>query len=494
MRRPRWRAAALAGSALLLAASVVSPATAGGPGRWTSLGKNSANFTVPGLERNADGSLTVVWPRPNGTSDNDDIVSTIISRTGEAGTPTPVVTNWPFVWPVIAAVSDGGSVRAFWGGNDPTLADGLWTSQGTGSPPTSWSAPTEVYGRGDAPGVTRGLDGTLYQAMYIAGEGLRVHVGLNPGTPLSQEYHYAQFAQEGDPYSVNMATDQATGDIWVVWYSSANHPTDANACQCGVYAQKADPATGNPSGPLLRMPGSSSIWEGTEYSSMIGNQIQVTSRPASEGGGVYVTYLGGYPSYQRVLLWEVGASTSRTIASVGAQSGNVLRSSTVAADPTGRIWVVWLQDDKIKAALSDANVVNFAPAITIADPGDPSVSSSYNIFSDAQSDRVDVLVNYATGNGTAFWHTQIKEVPEWTAGSDTISGTASKDVLYGGGGADTLKAAGGNDAVYGGDGNDNLDGGAGKDLMDGGKGKDTCIKTKGDRFKNCEVIKTRRSR
>lgn len=494
MRRTKVWTAALAGAALMMAASLVGPVSAGGPGRWTSLGLNSANFTVPGLERTTDGSLTVVWPRPNGTSDNDDVVSTVIGAGGEVGTPTQLLTNWSFVWPVIAAVSDTNGVRAFWGGSTPQLDSGLWSSLGSGAPPTTWSAPAKVYANGDAPGVTRSLDGTFYQAFYVGGQGLRVHKGLDPATPLSQEYHFSQFSERCCPYSQNMATDQVTGDIWLIWYSSASHPTDANACLCGVFAQKVDPTTGNPVGPPLHMPGSSTVFNGTETSSMIGNQIQVTSRPASEGGGVYVTYLGGYPSYEKVLLWKLGASSSRTIAAVAPLSGVFLRNSTVTADPNGRIWVVWLQDDKIKAAISDAGAVNFAPAITIPDPSDPSVSSPYNIFSDAQSDRVDVLVNYATGNGTALWHTQIKAVPEWTAGADTITGTGGKDVLYGGGGADTLKGAGGNDALYGGDGNDKLDGGSGKDLINGGKGKDTCFKTKGDRFKSCEVIKTRRAR
>ena len=51
-------------AAVVLAAALIPPASAGGPGNWTQLGKSTANFAMPGLYRAGDGSLVAVWVRP----------------------------------------------------------------------------------------------------------------------------------------------------------------------------------------------------------------------------------------------------------------------------------------------------------------------------------------------------------------------------------------------------------------------------------------------
>ena len=67
------------------------------------------------------------------------------------------------------------------------------------------------------------------------------------------------------------------------------------------------------------------------------------------------------------------------------------------------------------------------------------------------------------------------------AGDDTITGDAGNDILWGdlcdrpgaaAGGNDTLNGNDGNDRLYGSGGNDRLRGGRGKDRLDGGKGND----------------------
>ena len=59
-----------------------------------------------------------------------------------------------------------------------------------------------------------------------------------------------------------------------------------------------------------------------------------------------------------------------------------------------------------------------------------------------------------------------------TAEDDLLSGTRGSDVIVGGSGNDTIRGRGGNDCILGGSGNDRIEGGAGADLLFGSAGKD----------------------
>jgi Ca2+-binding RTX toxin-like protein len=205
------------------------------------------------------------------------------------------------------------------------------------------------------------------------------------------------------------------------------------------------------------------------------------------GGGVFVAYTSGYPNTNKMIVWRIGDSDSKVVDST---SQGWFYAPTIASAPGGRLWVVWgANDGRIHATVSNANGTAWSPVVSTAAPSDAALASPYNLGVDATDSGVDVVANYPITNGVAYFHTQFRTPPEWTAGDDTLVGTGAADFIYGGPGNDTLKGAGGKDELYGGNGNDKLNGGPGKDKLNGGKGTDTCIFTKGDKMSGCEKKK-----
>lgn len=468
---------ALTALALCLTSLVALPASAGTPGKWTEVGKNSANYGVPGLYRTADGVLHMLWVRNSANGNDDDAVHTSIAPDGTIGATTVVEPEQGLISPVVDLISDGtGGMRAYYGVSDLS-AFGLFTRTSDASGAT-WSAPLDLNDAGGGVGATLGLNGVPYAVHDPGGQGIRVQVG----TAGQQSTDYAAAIPGCCAYSPNIATDLATGQVWVAWYSSASDPQDSSKCYCGIYAQQVDLTSGNPIGTPVRMPGSASVFNGSEASSQMTGRVPMAARV---GGDIYIAYPTGY-SYantNRLRLWKIGATgpaaTSTVIESVGELAS--LDDAALAADPDGGIWVVWSFGDAVFAVESDPTVSFFSPKIRIPSPADAALNSPYTLHANAQDKKLDLVGNYPWGNGTSYAHTQVLAPILGTAGNDTLTGTAGKNVMDGGAGTDTLNGKGGNDI---------LDGGPGKDKLNGGAGKDLCYITKGDQTTGCE--KTRR--
>jgi CSLREA domain-containing protein len=74
-------------------------------------------------------------------------------------------------------------------------------------------------------------------------------------------------------------------------------------------------------------------------------------------------------------------------------------------------------------------------------------------------------------------------------GNDTITGAAGADIICGGDGNDTLAGGKGKDQLFGEEGDDTVKGGRGADALDGGNGNDTCLGGLGsDSAANCESV------
>ena len=471
---------------VVLVGALLSGSSAGAAtNQWSRIGPSKVNFAQPGLARTADGILHMVWVTDNDSGTGEDINWIPIDTQGDPGVTSPVQAGWNYINPVPDLIlAPDGSLRALWGGQrslDPaeTNIAGAQTATAPASG-TPWMLQIGIIAVGDGFGGammgTYASDGTP----FLISERAFVHRGLDPNTP-NFDYHSAGT----EAYGANIATDDATGEIWTVWYSGTtnNH---------GVFAREADPATGAPAAPETLMPGSVSMFNGDDYSLNPIARMPLVARP---GGGVYTVYGAGYPTVEKILLWKMGEATSETV----HRGSNLDEAVALAAGPDGRLWALWVDQSgsrpKIQFATSDENVGSWAGPFAVQLPraaGD--FVSLYEIDADAVFTSIDVLVNLSDGTdpNTSFWHIRLPESPEWTDGSDTLNGTASADFLFGGGGGDTLNGKGGADQLLGGDGGDRLDGGAGKDTLNGGKGKDTCFVTKGDRTKSCEVIKGRR--
>lgn len=403
-------------------------AGSGRPGRWTKFGNPSANFAQPGLARTGDGALHAIWVRSTpGNAAADDVVHTSIAADGTLGATEVVQSAWASAWPVpdLVTASDGG-LRAFWGGIRSTSGSEEHTNISSASAPAAGSPWTlhagdvseGAGGSASSIGAAAAMDGTPLFA-WAGGGGGFVHRGLDPSSPNHE------FDTPGPAgccnYDPDLATDDATGEMWVAWYSNQ---ADAE----GIWVQEVDPATGAVTGSPSRMPGSFTLYNGSEESSQ---EIQRTPIVAREGGGVFVAYSSGYPTTGRILLWEVGAAEPIVIARHGSRE---LSNPALAADPEGRLWVAWSQNNAagvpvVFARRSDEAGTRFGATVAARSPralGD--CNSLFSITPAAQPVVLDVIANFADGcNGglVAFWHTQLRPGLTLTADPRTFTRRAT---------------------------------------------------------------------
>ena len=406
-----FRLRALAALAVLVLVLAAPTASGGPPGRWTKLGNPSANFAQPGLARTADGTLHLVWVRETpGNPAANDVVHTSIAANGMAGSTDVVQSAWASAWPVPDTVpTPDGGLRAFWGGIRSTQGNEEHTNISTATAPSSGSPwtlqPGDVSegagGSSSSIGAAVASDGTPLFSWAPGGGGF-IHRGTSPG---SANHPFDNPGPAGCcNYDPDMATDDSTGAMWVAWYSNQN---DAE----GIWVQEVDPATGMTMGSPARMPGSVTTYNGNEESSQ---EIQRTPIAAPEGGGVFVAYTGGYPSTNRILVWEIGTPDAVAVARSGSRE---LDNPGLAADPEGRLWAVWSQRDSAGrpvtfARRSNVGASRWGASVRVQPPralGD--CNTLFSLTPAAQSSVLDVVANFTDGCAgglVAFWHTQVR--------------------------------------------------------------------------------------
>jgi hypothetical protein len=392
----------------LLATS--TPSRGGPPGRWTKFGNPSVNFAQPGLARTADGTLHALWVRQTpGNAAADDLVHTEIAPDGTVGSTDVVQASWATMWavPDLIRTSDGG-LRGFWGGIRSTGSGETHTDISTASAPAEGSPwtlqPGDVAdgsgGSSSSIGAALAPDGTPLFSWATSGGGF-VHRGLDPASP---DHTFDTPGTGCCAYDPDLALDDATGEMWVAWFSNQE---DAE----GVWVQEIDPATGQATGSPARMPGSFTSYNGADESSQ---EIQRTPIAAREGGGVFTAYSSGYPTTLRILAWRIGSANPIVVARHGSRE---LSNPAIAADPEGRLWVAWSQNDAngvpvVYARRSDPDGTGFGRTVKARSPkalGD--CNSLFSITAAAQSGVLDVIANFTdgcSGGQVAFWHTQLR--------------------------------------------------------------------------------------
>lgn len=382
---------------LLMFVAAVPTALAGPPGKWSQLGQaNLRNIDQAALARTSDGTLHVVWTIPG--TNNDALVHDAVGPNGVVAPPNVITSGWATINPVPDLLSTGDTLRVLFGGIRTTNSDEPNQNMNTATASASgatWDLFVGTVVKGDSAyagdtGATLLPDGTPLISWGGTGAGVLTHRGLDPNTP-----NFGFQAQLGGccGYSPDVAVDTKTGTPFITWYSNAG----GNGL--GVFAQALDPATGGPSGPASKMPGSTTTFNGSEESSQM---LQRTPIAARAGGGVYVVYPGGYPTTKLVRFWRLPNTTSAVVA-----SGPAGKRASLAAAPDGRMWVLWSEQTsppQIFARRSNKAATKFGPAVKIKAP--PGADSIFKIDGNAQAGPLDVVVLGGAAN-LAQWHTQI---------------------------------------------------------------------------------------
>jgi len=399
-------------SSLMLSVACAFWATsagAGSPGSWSNVtGATGTNLTQVGLVRGPGSVLYVAWVRESALDPGkDDLVVTDLSPSGARGAVIPVQSGWATVSDP-ALLMSGTQIQVFFGGirsaytGDPV--EGLrWATSTSGS---VWTlqpgAIDNVIGhyayRSPVNAVRTPAGGGVPFFTWYGTPGVFAHRSTWSAAP-DYDFH-ALIGGTCCGYYSNLGYDPVGDDLWLTWASNATGKQ-------GVWVAPVSQVSGAPAGGATLLPSSATSYGGSPAFSMMLSRVPMTGRPAGFSG-VFVAYPTGYPTTTRVRLWRLmpGAVSSLLVAGGGAVKGEV----AVAADPVGRIWVVWSQRDgsraRVFARRSNATVTKLGAPVSVRTP--VGTSTVYHLAAAAQAGRVDVLAHLGGSTSEATWHTQIK--------------------------------------------------------------------------------------
>ena len=426
------RRALLALAAFLV---LVPSAFAGTPGKWTMVSQaNLSNIDEINLTRTNDGTLHAIWHAPNAANTaHDDLMHAAIAANGGVAAATPITQDWAGIThsPEVLTMPDG-SLRAIFGGlhstdsNDPNLNMNTATATSDGA---SWLLQPGTIVKGDSAyasdvGAALFTDGTPAISWGGTGSGVFVHRGLDPNTP---NFPLSTPSGKCCNYSPDVAVDQS-GTSYIAWISNADNEE-------GVWVQGIDPGTAQPIGVPVHMPGSSTLFSGAQQSSQ---QLMRVGIAARAGGGVYVAYSGGYPTTTKAIVWKVGTPTETVVAS--SKGDHIV---TIATDPVGHVWVLWISREGGKslvfASRSNKAGTKWGPAVNLGAP--PAQQSAYRLGGNAQAGTLDVLALFGTISTQAQWHSQALPGLKITASPSKINGKKKTAVTFTVSDPDAVKGA-----------------------------------------------------
>jgi hypothetical protein len=368
---------------------------------------NGANIDQVALLRGSDGTLHVAWHVRTG-GNSYDLNHTTISLGGVPGATSSIVSGWASLDNPAIVNAPNGALQVFFGGihttnfgepnqdlNTGTSSDGgaTWTV-----PPGDVAAPGDSAYASPIAATTVGAALVPYET-WFGTLGVWVHVGQSPATP---NFNYQTFGCCG--YDSNIASNSG-GTIMLAWYSNATG-------HLGVWAQQVA-SDGSPSGTPLNMPGTSNMSVG---------ELGRTPLVSSASGDFYVAYATGYPALNTIRLWRVGGASATTIARIPSGGGDA--TTSIAAAPDGRIWVIWKQDingsPHVFVVRSNKSVTRFG---AVVDAGAPTgASSSYHLDGSAIPGALDLFGAFSIGptSSVATWYRRL--LPGLTLTQETRSG------------------------------------------------------------------------
>lgn len=189
-----------------------------------------------------------------------------------------------------------------------------------------------------------------------------------------------------------LATDPRDGSVWAAWVQ-----TDCG--DAGLRVQRINPATGAAAGPATPVPGGAGVTD------MFGAPALVEV----PGVGLQVAYVGTRSGRDAVMVWTVGAPTSRVVDPRAVQPRHVL----AAAEPAGSgVWIGWSEPqgfELVRTAPTQAFAV--APVSVESpgeDPGQPIRDAKWTLLCPTDG-QVEVVYDETTQAGGAgrLLHTSI---------------------------------------------------------------------------------------
>jgi len=382
----------------------LAPVALAAPGDWTQLSSFPAGTDLPKMA-NIDqptaarfgSSLQVVWSG-QGTS-GSNYYSAIVDGSGHVSTPShEIVSGWSGLTENPALIDLNGQRFLAFSGLKSTTTGAPYTV-GAEYYATSADGQGFTVGAGSMSAATTAYAG--YGNDVVNNGGTPVWVG-NAGTTVGLSWHSGIAASDPAPagsdgffgltgccaYDAAAARDAATGAVYAAFYSNSS-----GSAEQGIQVGQILPTQG----AFSQAPGSLTS---NDYGNNSISPDQRVAMTARAGGGVYVAYLMGYPSTTGIRVLQVGTAHTMDI----PVSGRVGRVS-LTADPAGRLWLVYAQDDKVKAVHTNAAATQFG---AIGSWGAPhGASTVWHTTAVGSSGGLDIVVTSNGADGKInVWHTQ----------------------------------------------------------------------------------------
>jgi hypothetical protein len=394
-----WRGGVV--GAIVLAAvlplSSMPTASAGPPGRWTTLSTgHEDSVRQPSIHRFGH-DAQVVWTQP--TAAGSALWTRILDRHGNPASAPIRILNWagliedPVIFGIgseriiaFSGLRNGNSLDPYTNGAEYSLSSSngkTWTLRSG-----SLSASQAAYGSYGTAAINH--DGEPLVAFTEASaQRITFHNGFDAASPAAAPDGHT--ANTGNfAYNTGLGEDTVSKQVWAVWYSNSGKPsTDA------VSAQRIYPTMGT----RVHAPDSTADINGWQTSVAPDQDLPVVARPARVGGGVYTAYLA--PTNRAVVLWRVGAARP----TLTIKSANGMGQMSMAAGGNGRLWLFWRDQltGAVRATRTNAAATRIGAIRSVAPPRDSTV---YRTAGDGTPGTLD-LVTLVQGLHNAMVSTQV---------------------------------------------------------------------------------------
>jgi hypothetical protein len=345
--------------------------------------------------------MQAIWYQDEGTKAS--IRGRLVSGAGKATSPVlTVVSGWGSLIEDPKIINTGGGKRmvVFAGLHSSSSSDKLngplvattssngksWTLQNGSLSQTAnayASYGTSALSDGGVPFVGVFASSTSY---------MTVHRGLSPSRPAASGDWTTKQGLGCCAYNGDLGRDAKTGDIWAVWYSNSSTKS-----QNGILAQRVYP---KPIGKLLQAPGSSV--KGSSLDPGVTQAVAVASR---QGGQVWAAYKVGYPTANKIRLWQVGTRKGFLVRSPD------VRRITLEPGLNGRLWLVWQggSSRSIKVTRTNTRVTRIGRVQTFKAPTHKGqYSSVYSLSGTGLGGALHLLVNAQIGTADPqIWYRRV---------------------------------------------------------------------------------------
>jgi hypothetical protein len=357
--------------------------------KWTRIiALNDKNTNEVALARSADSKLHIVWKQQT-TPQKMEMMHAVMDTEGNVlGAPAVIVGDWATLTTPTLLLEKNGELRLVFAGlsgvtGSPHNAGSIYSSLSKDG--SSWklaSGQLSASGNAYSDSTAAAIDGK--GVPYVAW-GAEVQKGLSASAQ-------PQKLQTGCcAYQPGLATDEATGEVVVAWYSNAS------GADLGLFAQTVSPSMGG----KTPVPGSVTTYGGTPNSSSIDQQVPISGRIGAPG--LFVSFCAGYPTAKSVDLWKYGQSQPVTIANVNGGC-----HAHVSPGPEGRLWMLWSSAGKMYAARSNRAVSRFGPAISLGTPS--KWETTYRVKGEGSAGPLEAFAHVSAGGTVATWHTHVLPV------------------------------------------------------------------------------------